>query len=196
MMLIIGDSHSKWIDAHVRTSSNATVTIEKPMSSFATHGLHHTIVLDNGPCFVSSEFELFNKMNGIRHIKVSPHHPASNGIAERAAQTVKSGISKMEGGNLQSKETRFLSRYRITPHTTTEISTFQLPMKRWIRSRLDLLNPIISNKVLDAQNKQKMHHDYHARDCTFDIGNPVFCQNYGRGDDFLPGHIIVKSGLV
>ena len=41
-----------------------------------------------------------------------------------------------------------------------------------------------------------MHHDYHAGDCTFDIGDPVFCQNYERGDELLPGHIIVKSGPV
>ena len=126
MMLIIVDSHSKWIDVHVTTSSSASVTIEKLMSSFATHGLPHTIVSDNGPCFVSSEFELFNKMNVIRHIKVSPHHPVSNGLAERAVQTVKSGISKMEGGNLQSKVTRFLARYRITTQTTMGISTSQL----------------------------------------------------------------------
>ena len=102
-MLIIVDSHSKWIDVHVTTSSSASVTIEKLMSSFATHGLPHTIVSDNGPCFVSSEFELFNKINVIRHIKVSPHHPASNGLAERAVQTVKSGISKMEGGTYNRK---------------------------------------------------------------------------------------------
>ena len=50
--------------------------------------------------------------------------------------------------------------------------------------------------MLDAQNKQKMYHDYHARDRTFDIGDPVLCQNYGRGDELLPGHIIVKSGPV
>ena len=122
------------------------------MSSFATHGLPHTIVLDNGPCFVSSKFELFNKMNGIRHIKVSPHHPASNGLAERTVQTVNSGIS-----NLQSKVTRFLARYRITLQTTTVISPPQLQMKRRIRSRLNLLNPILSKKVLDAQIKQKLH---------------------------------------
>ena len=167
------------------TSSNASVTIEKLISSFATHGLPHTIVSDNGPCFVSSEFELFNKMTFIRHITVSPHHPASNSLAERAVQTVKSGISNMEVANLQSKVTRFLARYRITPQTTTGISPSQLLMKRRIRSRLDLLNPILSKKVLEAQNKQEMHPDYYARDRTFDIG-----------DELLPGHIIVKSGPV
>ena len=136
------------------------------------------------------EFEL---MNVIRQINISPHHPASNGLAER----VKSGISKMEGGNLQSEVTRFLARSRITPQTTTGISPSQLLMKRRIRSGLDLLNPILSKKVLDAQNKQKMHQDYHARDRAFDIGDPVLCQNYGRGDELLPGHIIiVKSGPV
>ena len=69
-------------------------------------------------------------------------------------------------------------------------------MKRWIRSRLDLLNHILSRKVLDAQHIQKMYHDYHARDLTFDIGDPVFCQNYGRGDEPLPGLIIMKSGPI
>ena len=47
MMLIIVDSHSKWIDVHVTTSSSASVTIEKLMSTFATHGLPHTIVWNN-----------------------------------------------------------------------------------------------------------------------------------------------------
>ena len=133
--------------------------------------------------FLSSEFALFNKMNGSRHIKVSLHQPVSNGLDVRAVQTVKSGIRKMEGGNLQSKVTRFSSRYCITPQTTTGISPSQLLMKIRIRSRLGLLNSTLSKKVLDAQNKQKMHHDYHARDRTFDIGDPVLFQiklNDGR----------------
>ena len=50
--------------------------------------------------------------------------------------------------------------------------------------------------MLDTQNKQKMHPDYHARDRTFHIGDPVVCQNYGSCDDLLPGHIIVKCGPV
>ena len=134
MMLIIVDSHSKLIDVHVTTSSNASVTIEKLMSSFATHGLPHTIVSDNGPCFVSSEFELFNKMSDICHIKVLPHHPTSNGLAERAVQTVKICISKMESGILQSKVTRYLSSFRITPQITTGVSPSQLLNERHSRS--------------------------------------------------------------
>ena len=125
MMLIIVDSHSKWNDVNVTTSINASMTIEKLMFSFAIHGLPHTIVSDNGPSFVSSEFELFNKMNGIRHIKISLHHPASssNGPAEHTVQTVKYGISKMEGGNLQSKVTRLLSHYSADNYGNLTFST-------------------------------------------------------------------------
>ena len=41
-----------------------------------------------------------------------------------------------------------------------------------------------------------MHHDYHARDSTFNIGDPVYCQNYGRGDKLLLDYMIVNSGPV
>ena len=65
--------------------------------------------------------------------------------------------------------TSVADRYRITPRTTTGISPSQLLTKRRIQSQLDLLNPILSKKVLDAQNKQRLHHDYHARDRTFRV---------------------------
>ena len=82
MLLIIVDAYSKWIDVHVTNSSTASVTIQKLLITFATHGLPRTIVSDNGPCFTSSEFEQFVKCNGIRHLKTAPYHPASNGLAE------------------------------------------------------------------------------------------------------------------
>ena len=70
----------------------------KLMLSFSTHGLPNTIVSDNGPCFTAHELEQFVKTNGVRHITTSPWHPASNGLAERAVQTVKmeSDVWKVE----------------------------------------------------------------------------------------------------
>ena len=43
----------------------------------------------DSPQFTSSEFELCMRENGIKHIKSSPYHPASNGEAERFVQTFK-----------------------------------------------------------------------------------------------------------
>ena len=129
-------------------------TIEKLRSTFATHGLPKTIVSDNGPSFMSSEFKKFIQLNGIRHITSAPYHPSTNGLAERTVQAVKQVIKQMEGVSLEEKLSRFLHKYRITPHSTTGISPSELLMWKRLRSRLDLLYPDISHQVKRKQLKQ------------------------------------------
>ena len=92
------------------TSSTFSTTIEKLRIAFATHGLLEMVVTDNGSNFVSSEFEDFLKMNGIRHIRTAPYHPASNGLAERVVNNLKEGMKKIEEGSVETRVSRFLSR--------------------------------------------------------------------------------------
>ena len=73
-------------------STTSAATIVKFRETFATHGLPETIISDNGPNFTSTEFENFLSKNGIKHTKVSPYHPASNGQAERAVRAFKEGV--------------------------------------------------------------------------------------------------------
>ena len=51
----------------------------------------------------------FLKFNGIHHIKTAPYHPASNGLAEQAVQTFKSGMKKLTSGTLETRVARFSS---------------------------------------------------------------------------------------
>ena len=95
------------------------------------------------------------KCNGIRHLKTAPYHPSSNGLAERAVQTVKSGIHHMAGGDLESKVVHYLARYWVTPQSTTGSSPAQLLIRRQIRTKLDLLNPKLSDRVFDSHNNQE-----------------------------------------
>ena len=85
---------SKYIDAHVVSAATTSATLTKLRQTFAILGLPSTVVSDNGSCFCSEEFEQFCRANGIKHIKSSPYHPSSNGLAERAVQTVKAGLKK------------------------------------------------------------------------------------------------------
>ena len=85
--LVIIDAHSKWIEVFKMNSTTAITTIEVLRTVFACFGIPESIVSDNGPQFTSSEFTEFCGLNGIRHVRVPPYHPSSNGLAERAVQT-------------------------------------------------------------------------------------------------------------
>ena len=138
--LIIVDAFTKWLEVHVMNSSTAEAIVEKLRTTFLTFGIPETVVSDNGTCFVSEVFQTFKSRNGIRHIKVAPKHPASNGLAEPSVQCVKEGLNKMTTGSLETKLARFLFKYRNTPHSTTGKSPTELLFGRKVRTHLDHLH--------------------------------------------------------
>ena len=102
MILILIDAHSKWIEAICTPGSTSAVVIDELLTLFAQFGLPETIVTDNGPCFVSSEFETFLIRNGIKHLTSAPYHPSSNRLTKRAVQLVKCGLKKITTGSMKS----------------------------------------------------------------------------------------------
>ena len=169
-----------------------SATIQCLRSIFATFGLPEVLVSDNGPNFVSAEFEDFLLKNGVKHTTSAPYHPASNGLAERAVQTVKKGLKKMKTGSIQDKISRFLFSYRNTPQTTTGVAPADLLMKRRLRSPLDLLKPDLHKRVEKEQARQKEAHDKHVRARSFVIGEAVYIKNFGRDSSsrsWLSGHV-------
>ena len=68
-LLISVDAYSKWIEVYIVPSTTSLVAIEKLWVTFAAHGLPETLVSDNGPAFVSREFEEFMRRHGIKHFK-------------------------------------------------------------------------------------------------------------------------------
>ena len=195
MFLVIVDTHSKWLEIHEVASATSQSTIERMASSFTTHGLPELLVTDNGSVFTSSEFEEFLQRHGIRHVTSSPYHPATNGLAERAVQTFKTAMKKLTSGSIQSRLQRFLSRYRITPHTTTGRSPVELLMGRQLRSTLDLVHPDLNSTVRRKQERQKQGHDVHSKYRSFQMSEPVLICNFtSRTPKWLPGPIVKTSG--
>ena len=168
--------------------------VKKLRTVFATHGIPHKVVTDNGPSFTSKEFKDFIK-NGILHITSAPYHPSTNGLAERAVQSFKSGLKKTSGDSIQDKLSKFLFKYRITPHSTTGVSPAELLMNRRLSSRLDLLYPNISKKIQAQQIKQKLGHDNSKPLHSFELGDAVFVENFSNPPPkWIPGKITKVTG--
>uniref|UniRef100_A0A8C2FFT4 Gypsy retrotransposon integrase-like protein 1 n=2 Tax=Cyprinus carpio TaxID=7962 RepID=A0A8C2FFT4_CYPCA len=194
MFLVMVDACTKWLEAHILKNITAPVTIDTLRQVFSIHGLPDVVVSDNGPTFTGEFFQEFLKKNGIRHIRTAPFHPASNGLAERAVQTLKEGLKKMSGANIETNLSRFLFQYRITPQTTTGLAPAEMLLGRKPKSHLDLLHPDVGEKVRVQQEKQKAWHDRHARERSFREGEAVFVRNFARGQRWLPGSIVKESG--
>ena len=180
-------------EAHVKNATSST-TITALRSIFATHGIPELLVSDNGSVFTSAEFKCFTQQNGIRHATSAPYHPATNGLAERAVQTFKSFLKKTPGGTLEDQLSKFLFRYRITPHSTTGITPAELLLGRRPRSLLDLLRPSLSRHVRAQQEQQKRNRDQHTKPRTFSVGDSVYVCDLPSKDDWLPGTITHATG--
>ena len=88
IFLVVVDSRSKWLEVIPVSSTTTARTIVELRKLFAQFGLPEQLVTDNGPQFVAEEFEKFLKLNGIKHLRSAPYHPATNGEAERFVQTL------------------------------------------------------------------------------------------------------------
>ena len=142
----------------------------------------------------SLEFNEFLKQNGIRHLTSAPYHPATNGIGERYVQTFKVALKKGSDNDLQRELSRFLFRYRKTPHSTTGISLAQLLMGRPLKTHLDFLRPDLASKVREVQGRQKVTHDRRSHFRLFQTGDQVFIRNFVAGPKWLASTILKAQG--
>ncbi len=173
--LIVEDAYSKWIGAlPTGNSSFALTTIRNQRRLFSTFGIPEMIASDNGASFTGQEFKNFTEGNGIRHLNTAPYHAASNGLAERAVETVKNGLLKQPGKDPALKLCQFLLTYRSTPCETTGVSPAELIFKRPIRTRSDLLRPSTAEQVLAKQQAMKERYDGSTRDRTFAPEDKVY----------------------
>ena len=196
MFFVATDAHSKWPEVIIMTSTTTTKTIVVLRDMFARNGIPRQIVSDNGPQFASEEFRQFMAVNGVKHIRSSPYHPATNGVAERMVQTMKKSLkaSYRDGLPLEQSLAIFLLRYRTTPHTTTGVMPSLLFMGRELRTRLHLLSPDMGARVRDQQTQQKEYHDQHSSMREFVVGQTVWARNFSGDPDWVPATISDRVG--
>ena len=175
MLFLVIDAHFKWSEIFRMSSTIVEETILILRHIFASFGLPDQLVSDNGPQFTAREFADCVSANDIRHIRKAPYHPASNGAIERFVQTFQQAMKAGEGNGLsfQHRLQSFLMSYRSTSHATTGKSPGSLFLGRPMRTRFDLMRPVVGEKVGQEQARQKQHHDTRARFRQFAVGTRV-----------------------
>ncbi|UYV61570.1 K02A2.6-like, partial [Cordylochernes scorpioides] len=195
-LLIVVDSHSKWIEAIPMRETTTRKTIEQLRRLFSSYGLPEELVSDNGPQFTGSEMKGFLEGNGIKQTLIPAYHPQSNGLAERAVRTIKTALDKNKrkiGDTIQDTLSKVLLAYRSTPHVTTGKTPSELFIGRALRTRVSLIHPSLASRVRDQQARQ-MKYDRRTHLEEFQIDDLVWCKNFRGGDKWIPGKIVGKKG--
>lgn len=126
--LVMIDYHSKWPEVKFvpKATTDAVTTFFKEI--FAREGCPATLITDNGVQWTSNEINNFFKECGIKHICTSLYEPHENGQVERFNRVLKTFVAgAVKSGSVWMNELRRkLWIYRITPHSTTEVSPFKL----------------------------------------------------------------------
>ncbi|UYV66132.1 K02A2.6-like, partial [Cordylochernes scorpioides] len=197
-LLIVVDSHSKWIEAIPMRETTTRKTIEQLRRLFSSYGLPEELVSDNGPQFTGSEMKGFLEGNGIKQTLIPAYHPQSNGLAERAVRTIKTALDKNkrkigDTHTIQDTLSKVLLAYRSTPHVTTGKTPSELFIGRALRTRVSLIHPGLASRVRDQQARQ-MKYDRRTHLEEFQIDDLVWCKNFRGGDKWIPGKIVGKKG--
>ena len=125
-------------------STTTEAVIKQLQQIFATHGIPHQIVSDNGPQFTAEKFKQFCWSRDIHHTTTAPYHPHSSGNIERFVQTFKQSVDKanpVSFSELQDCVLNFLACYRAAPHLVTDQTPSEMLKNRRMHTRLGLLHP-------------------------------------------------------
>ena len=137
-LLLVVDYFIRLFEVAVTKSVTSGKMISCLEAMFATHGLPLSMKTDNGPQFVSEEFEVYLKDNNIEHRTLTPLWPHANGEIERQNRSLLKAmrVAHSEGRDWRKELQKFLLGYRSTPYTTTGVSPAKLLFGREIRSKL------------------------------------------------------------
>ncbi len=126
MYLVVVDAHSKLPEIIPMKSATSFTTITALRGMFARFGVPEQIISDNGSQIYSDEFELYTKVNGIRHIRSAPYHPSTNGLADRTVPSFKNAMksAKATESTINLCLDRYLIAYRNAIHNPTLLVCF------------------------------------------------------------------------
>lgn len=154
--LVLIDYYSRYLEIAHLSNMTASTVIYRVKNIFARHGVPETLFTDNGSQFTSTEFQQFSAEWGFSHVTSSPHHPQSNGEAERAVQLAKKILD-------QDDVFQGLLAYRATPSSATGRSPAELLFGRQLRTSIPTLPQNLQPATVKKKTVEKTDRDRKKR---------------------------------
>lgn len=163
--LVVIDYYSNYPEMALLSSTSSSCVITHAKSIFARHGIPHTVMSDNGPCFNSKEWQDFAKVYDFNHVTSSPLYAQSNGKAEKGVHILKQLLKKASDSD--SDPYLALLSYRASP-LECGLSPGELLMKRRLRTTLPSCvkqkkHPKLEQKLRQQKMMQKTFYDRTAK---------------------------------
>ena len=125
-IMILFDDFSKWIECWIMNTTKTSIVLDKLEECFCRFSYPIILICDNGPPFNSSEFKKYFDFHNIKLMHSPPYNPTSNGVVERAVQSIKKLLLRsVISNNIQNRNVPFQQRlnkcsYRFTPSRVTK----------------------------------------------------------------------------
>ena len=147
--LITVDYYSNFWEVDYLPDMNSKTIIGKLKTHLARYGIPDQIISDNGPQYISKEFQDFCNKWDIEHLTSSPYNSKSNGKAESAVKTAKRIMRKCK----ESRSDPYLAflDHRNTPSQGMLSSPAQRLMSRRTKTILPTAPSLLRPEVVDAK---------------------------------------------
>lgn len=131
---------------------------------FVKHGPPCKLVSDNGPQFLSNEFQSLIKSLGIKHSKTCEYHPQANGLDERLNGTLVKILKNYVSGDQANWDKHLnaaLFVYNTARHESIDTSPYVAVYGVHPRSPLKYLqHDILEGECLSSQDRHKLIRDF------------------------------------
>ena len=120
-LLVVVNYYSRYYEVVIMHSTTTEKIVDALSSIFARFGFPHSLKSDNGPQFLSEDFQPFLQESGIEHRTSPPLWPQANGEVERQNRTLLKAlkVAQVEGKSWRKELPKFLLAYRSTPQVST-----------------------------------------------------------------------------
>ena len=167
-IVTIIDYYSKFPEVLMTDTTTSATLIRWLEVLFARYGNLEDLVSDNGPQFISGDFEQFLKSRNIRHIRTCVYTPEQNGLVEVFNRYIKHGIEAFTSDhtNWDKGINELLTQFRATAPTPTSKSPAELMFGRKFRLSFEIVRgrqekPMILDRSDEYSREGQPHDESH-----------------------------------